>query len=227
MHPEIVRDGPGACPICGMALEPRDDHRRRGAQPGARRHDAPVLGQRRARRSPLVVLAMGEHGARACARPAGRRARVGRAGARVAGRAVGRLAVLRALPGFARQPQPEHVHADRARCRRRVRLQPGRGARAGDLPGRVPWPRRRRGRLLRAGRGDRDAGAARAGAGAARARPDRRRDPRLAEPVAQARAARSRRRRRRRRGARRRSSWRSAARPSGRQRSCRRRRRGR
>src|SRR5690606_4882297 len=22
MHPEIVRDGPGACPICGMALEP-------------------------------------------------------------------------------------------------------------------------------------------------------------------------------------------------------------
>ena len=23
MHPEIVRDGPGPCPICGMALEPR------------------------------------------------------------------------------------------------------------------------------------------------------------------------------------------------------------
>ena len=23
MHPEIVRDGPGACPICGMALEAR------------------------------------------------------------------------------------------------------------------------------------------------------------------------------------------------------------
>ncbi|MDX5367683.1 MAG: nucleotide exchange factor GrpE, partial [Alphaproteobacteria bacterium] len=22
MHPEIVQDGPGACPICGMALEP-------------------------------------------------------------------------------------------------------------------------------------------------------------------------------------------------------------
>src|SRR3954469_2115537 len=22
MHPEVVRDGPGACPICGMALEP-------------------------------------------------------------------------------------------------------------------------------------------------------------------------------------------------------------
>src|SRR5205807_615291 len=24
MHPEIVRDKPGACPICGMALEPRE-----------------------------------------------------------------------------------------------------------------------------------------------------------------------------------------------------------
>ncbi|MGH8802636.1 MAG: heavy metal-binding domain-containing protein, partial [Casimicrobiaceae bacterium] len=23
MHPQIVRDGPGVCPICGMALEPR------------------------------------------------------------------------------------------------------------------------------------------------------------------------------------------------------------
>ena len=42
MHPEIVRDAPGACPICGMALEPRtvtleDDESR------ARRHDAAVL----------------------------------------------------------------------------------------------------------------------------------------------------------------------------------------
>src|SRR5689334_9512735 len=24
MHPEIVRNGPGSCPICGMALEPRE-----------------------------------------------------------------------------------------------------------------------------------------------------------------------------------------------------------
>src|SRR5712692_1055579 len=23
MHPEVVRNGPGACPICGMALEPK------------------------------------------------------------------------------------------------------------------------------------------------------------------------------------------------------------
>lgn len=24
MHPEVVRNGPGSCPICGMALEPRN-----------------------------------------------------------------------------------------------------------------------------------------------------------------------------------------------------------
>src|SRR4029450_1577392 len=24
MHPEIIRDAPGSCPICGMALEPRN-----------------------------------------------------------------------------------------------------------------------------------------------------------------------------------------------------------
>ena len=23
MHPEIVKDAPGSCPVCGMALEPR------------------------------------------------------------------------------------------------------------------------------------------------------------------------------------------------------------
>src|SRR5579859_3877903 len=23
MHPQVVRDGPGSCPLCGMALEPR------------------------------------------------------------------------------------------------------------------------------------------------------------------------------------------------------------
>jgi Cu+-exporting ATPase len=35
MHPEVVRDGPGACPICGMALEP--------LVPAAREEDDPEL----------------------------------------------------------------------------------------------------------------------------------------------------------------------------------------
>jgi P-type Cu+ transporter len=33
MHPEIVRDGPGSCPICGMALEPRTVMLEEGADP--------------------------------------------------------------------------------------------------------------------------------------------------------------------------------------------------
>ncbi len=33
MHPEIVRRGPGSCPICGMALEPRTTTAEEGANP--------------------------------------------------------------------------------------------------------------------------------------------------------------------------------------------------
>src|SRR5262245_17458257 len=33
MHPEIVRLGPGTCPICGMALEPREISRDDEANP--------------------------------------------------------------------------------------------------------------------------------------------------------------------------------------------------
>ncbi len=32
MHPEIRQAGPGSCPICGMALEPADRHRRAAAR---------------------------------------------------------------------------------------------------------------------------------------------------------------------------------------------------
>jgi len=59
MHPQIVRDGPGACPICGMALEPRD------ATPDATDGGNPELRQMQRRlwisaaaTVPLVVLAM-------------------------------------------------------------------------------------------------------------------------------------------------------------------------
>ena len=44
--PEIVRDEPGACPICGMALEPRTVDGRRRAQPRTAGHDAALLGRR-------------------------------------------------------------------------------------------------------------------------------------------------------------------------------------
>ena len=50
--------------------------------------------------------------------------------ARHAGRAVGRLAVLRARLAIARHAQPQHVHADRHGDRRRLALQRGRDDRA-------------------------------------------------------------------------------------------------
>ena len=48
MHPQIRQAGPGACPICGMALEPELVSARRAAQPRTGRHDAAVLGRPRA-----------------------------------------------------------------------------------------------------------------------------------------------------------------------------------
>ena len=80
---------------------------------------------------------------------------------RDAGRAVGRLAVLRRWRQSIAQPQPEHVDADRHRRRRRLRLQRGRDDRAERVPGIVPRARSRR-RVLRGGRGHRVADAARA-----------------------------------------------------------------
>jgi Cu+-exporting ATPase len=61
MHPEIVRDGPGSCPICGMALEPRtisldDDTDNPELRDMTRR-----LWICAALSAPLVVLAMGGH----------------------------------------------------------------------------------------------------------------------------------------------------------------------
>ena len=60
MHPEVARDGPGSCPICGMALEPR------GVSFGAEPPNHELLDMTRRLRIaaaltlPLVVLAMGD-----------------------------------------------------------------------------------------------------------------------------------------------------------------------
>jgi Cu+-exporting ATPase len=60
MHPEIVRDGPGSCPICGMALEPREI--------AAEEEESQELADMRRRlwisvvfTAPLAVLEMGPH----------------------------------------------------------------------------------------------------------------------------------------------------------------------
>ena len=59
MHPEVVRDGPGDCPICGMALEPRTASAEEPENPeldemGRRLRWSAVL------TAPLLALAMGE-----------------------------------------------------------------------------------------------------------------------------------------------------------------------
>src|SRR5262245_1385163 len=58
MHPEIVRDAPGSCPICGMALEPRVVSAADTPNPEladmTRRFWVSVLAT-----APLLVLAMG------------------------------------------------------------------------------------------------------------------------------------------------------------------------
>ena len=100
MHPQIVRAGPGSCPICGMALEPMTPAGRRHGQSRAARHDAAVLGCVRA----VGSAARHGHGRGIPARPAALiapRARdLGAADPRHAGGAVGRLAVFRARLGI-------------------------------------------------------------------------------------------------------------------------------
>jgi Cu+-exporting ATPase len=60
MHPEIVRDGPGACPICGMALEPMTPAAGEAANPELRDMTRRFwIGV--ALSLPLVALVMGGH----------------------------------------------------------------------------------------------------------------------------------------------------------------------
>ena len=185
MHPQIVRDAPGSCPICGMALEPRTVGAVEGPDPElvdmTRRFWIGLV-----LTLPLLAFVMGDMlpGQPLRHLIPGRHVGLVAAGAGDAGGPVGGLAVLRAGLGVDRQSQPQHVHADRARHWHGVRLQRRRHARAWALPAVVPHARRR-GRTLLRGRGrDHGAGAAGSGTRAARAEPDEQRDPRAASPGA-------------------------------------------
>ena len=78
-------------------------------------------------------------------------------------------------------PQPQHVHADRDGHRRRLGLQRRRDARARDLPGRLPRPRRRAASTSRRRRSSPRSCCSARCSSSARARRDRRRDPALLE----------------------------------------------
>ena len=139
MHPEIRQIGPGTCPICGMALEPElvtlDDAPNPELVDMTRRFWIGL-----ALTLPVFVLEMGAHlvGAHDWVDPT--LSNWMQFALRHAGGAVGRLAVLRARRAVAAHAQPQHVHADRARHRRGLRLQRRRDARAAGLSARVPRP---------------------------------------------------------------------------------------
>ena len=167
MHPEIVRDAPGSCPICGMALEPRTITAEEAENPELRdmRRRFWVVGAAQPRR--CVVLGMGAPACRGSVSIALLGARPPAAGS--SSRWRRRSCLWGGWPFFVRaaasvrEPQPQHVHAHRPGRRRGLRLQRRRRARARDssraafraADGQV-------GRLLRGGRGDRHAGPARA-----------------------------------------------------------------
>ena len=148
MHPEIEQDGPGDCPICGMALEPQAATLEAG--PSAELVDmTPALWIGAALALPLLVWVMGDQllglgiGAM-LPRPLGPWLQLALAAPVV----LWGGAVLRALLGVAPQPQPQHVDADRARRRRGLALQRRRDARARDLPAGLPRARRRGSRSI-------------------------------------------------------------------------------
>ncbi|MBL8653795.1 MAG: YHS domain-containing protein, partial [Alphaproteobacteria bacterium] len=60
MHPEIVRDGPGACPICGMALEPMTPSADAGPNPEFRDMRRRFIVSA-VIAAPVLLLEMGRH----------------------------------------------------------------------------------------------------------------------------------------------------------------------
>ena len=143
MHPEIVRAEPGACPICGMALEPRTVTLDEEANPElidmTRRFWVGVILS-----LPIAFLAMSEMipGTATAAKFFSATAQLGTVPTRHTGGALGRLAVFSARLDIHRQPQSQHVHAHRHRRRHGVRLQFGGDAFSRRISAIVPRSRR-------------------------------------------------------------------------------------
>ena len=120
MHPEIRRDGPGSCPICGMALEPLEPSLEEGPNPElidmTRRFWVST-----AFTVPLAALVIAAELFGLEIMPM--RTLVWVQLALATPVVLWGMAVLRTLLGVTEVAKPQHVHADRARGRRRLRLQ--------------------------------------------------------------------------------------------------------
>ena len=187
MHPEIVRDGPGGCPICGMALEPMT--------PAAGDESSPELADMTRRfwvgvalSVPLLVMAMAEHVV-----PGWHQALASRTAIWVQLALATPVVLWCGAPFFRRGWQSlvnRHLNMF-------TLIALGTGVAylyslvatlaPRHLPGLVPRARGRRPGLFRGGCGHRHAGAARAGARTARPLADIRCDPRAARPCAETR----------------------------------------
>ncbi len=134
MHPQIVRDAAGSCPICGMALEPMTPMAGGEANPElrdmTRRFWVGV-----ALSAPLLALVMSEHAVHLLSPAASVWAQFALATPVVLWAGA---PVFPPRLGIGAQPPAQHVHADLARRRHRLSLQPGRGGIPADLPGLVP-----------------------------------------------------------------------------------------
>ncbi len=153
-HLPQVRHGVGA----------KGGRRRKRTQPRAAGHDPAVLDRRGGDRTGFRPR-YGRTPRLAPALPCGFRRRP--AGAGELRRAVGRGAVLRARLAVAAHASPQHVHPDRHRHGCGLGLQHRRDARAGAIPGGLPWRRRHGPGLLRGGCGHRCARTSGPGLGAA------------------------------------------------------------
>jgi len=178
MDPEVRQVGPGACPKCGMALEPLVVTQIEAPNPE-------LLDMTRrfwvsaAFTAPILLLAMVEMLHPLSFLPPRTQTWIQLI---LATPVVlwGGWPFLPPLRGVHPEPQPQHVHPHRDGHRHGLRLQrPG-----GDLPGRAPGllPRTSRpaGGVLRGGGRHRDPGPAGAGARVAGAQPDLERHPRAA-----------------------------------------------
>ncbi len=197
MHPEVISDHPGDCPKCGMALEPM------GIPPADEGPNPELVDFTRrlwisaALAIPLLVLSMGPM----IGLPL--RDAIGEPLASWIELLLATPVVLwAALPFFRRalaslrQPQPEHVDADRPRRRHGLYLQCGRNACARALSDEFPGPWRNGARLFRGRSRHRGTRLRRSGAGAEGARTDRFSHPGIARPRAKDGAPHQRRRQR-------------------------------
>ena len=177
MHPEIVQKGPGACPKCGMALEPVTVAPRGSRKPGTERHDAQIQHQRDpdiAGAADRNVGDVARDAVAACG--AGALVDVSTVAANNACGSLGRQRIFSAWLGIDRKSQPQYVYADRDWNRRCIWLQCACGSLSKHFPVLIPGSFWFGSFIFRSRSCHHNTGAAWTSVGIARAKPHKRGD---------------------------------------------------